>query len=165
MARVRVTTERFQAGDLPAVCAKTGKSADGWLELEAIRLPGWSLLLLLFGGLPALIALMFAAEQVTGLVPLSARADQWVRRSRSIRWVLLVVGLVVVCVGLTSGAGTVLELAFALLVGAVVVYFLEVFWLVGGRLSTDGTQVVLSRIHRTFRSALQADMSRRAWPF
>ena len=60
MARVRVPTARFKAGDLPAVCAKTGKPADGWLEVEAMRVPSWIFLLLLFGGLPALIALLFA---------------------------------------------------------------------------------------------------------
>ena len=156
MARVRVSTARFEAGDLPAVCAKTGKPADGWLEVEAMRVPGWIFLLLLFGGLPALIALLFAVERVPGLVPLSARADTWLRRGRCIRWVLLVGGLVVVCVGLISGARVALELAFALLVGAVVVYFLEAFWLVGGRLSAEGDHVVLSRIHPVFRSALRA---------
>jgi hypothetical protein len=60
------------------------------------------------------------------------------------------------CVGLISGARVALELAFALLVGAVVVYFLEAFWLVGGRLSAEGDHVVLSRIHPAFRSALRA---------
>ena len=47
-------------------------------------------------------------------------------------------------------------MAFALLVGAVVLYFLEAFWLVGGRLSAEGDQVVLCRIHPAFRSALGA---------
>ena len=156
MARVRVPTARFKAGDLPAVCAKTGKPADGWLEVEAMRVPSWIFLLLVFGGLPALIALLFAVERVPGLVPLSAHADKWLRRGRCSRWVFLVGGLVVMCVGLISGARVALELAFALLVGAVVVYFLEAFWLVGGRLSAEGDQVVLSRIHPAFRSALRA---------
>jgi len=92
----------------------------------------------LFGGLPALIALLFAVERVPGLVPLSAHADKWLRRCRRIRWVFLVGGLVVMCVGLIGGARVALELAFALLVGAVVVYFLEAFWLVGRRPAIAG---------------------------
>jgi hypothetical protein len=160
MARARVATARFRAGGLPPVCAKTGEVADGWVVVHADRLPGWIFLLLLCGVLPFLIALAFASQQVSGLVPLGARANQRLRRGRMIRWAMLLLGLALVAVALVSASRVAWWAVSVLLVGALVVYLLEVVWSVGGRLEADGEHVTLTGIHPAFRSALRADTAR-----
>jgi hypothetical protein len=157
MARVRVPRARFRAGELPPVCAKTGEPAAGWVVVEAQRLPGWTFLLLLFGIVPFLIALAFAPERVRGLVPLGTRANQRLRTGRTVRWTTVPLGLVLLGVALASGSRVALWPAIVLLVGAVVVYLVEVAWSVGGRVEPDGEHVVLTGVHPAFRSAVQAE--------
>jgi hypothetical protein len=76
VARVRISLEAFQRGALPPVCAKTGEPADCLLPVRAAWTPGWTWLLLVFGGLWAfLIGRGFTTEETMG----------WCR-SRSPRW-------------------------------------------------------------------------------
>ena len=58
------------------MCAKTGGPADGYAKVEFSSTPGWTLILLLFGIFPFLIAHAFASVRVDGLVPLSSVAQR-----------------------------------------------------------------------------------------
>jgi hypothetical protein len=76
VARVRVSLEAFQRGALPPVCAKTGGPADCLLPVRAAYTPGWTWLLLVFGGLWAfLISRGFTTEDGNRILGKSPNAS------------------------------------------------------------------------------------------
>ena len=154
MARVWVPLAAFKQGDLPPVCAKTGRPAQRWLVVRATTLASWAALpLLLLGIVPLLVALA-VAPRVDGMVPLSVSADNLLRRARIARWVLLALtGTLVVAwwLGLDLPA---VQLILAPLIMTLVLYGVEVAWSVGARLDHALDGVVLSGVHPGFRSAV-----------
>jgi hypothetical protein len=154
MARAWVPLAAFTQGDLPPVCAKTGRPGQRWLVVRATTLSSWAALpLLLLGIVPLLVALA-VAPRVDGIVPLSVGADNRLRRAKIARWVLLALtGTLVVAWWL----GLVLpdvRLVLLPLIMAVVLYGVEVAWSVGARLDHALDGVMLSGVHPAFRSAV-----------
>jgi hypothetical protein len=153
-ARVRVPLAAFKQGDLPPVCAKTGRPAERWLVVRATTLAPWTVLpLLLLGIVPLLVALA-VAPRVDGIVPLNVGADNRLRRARIARWVLLTfTGTLVVAwwLGLDLPA---VQLVLAPPIMAVALYGLEVAWSVGARLERALDGVVLGGVHPAFRAAV-----------
>jgi hypothetical protein len=133
MARVWVPLAAFKQGDLPPVCAKTGRPAQRWLVVRATTLSSWAALpLLLLGIVPLLVALA-VAPRVDGIVPLSVAADHRLRRAKIARWVLLALtGTLVVAWWLGLDLPDV-QLVLAPLIMAVVLYGVEVAWSVGAQ--------------------------------
>jgi cytochrome bd-type quinol oxidase subunit 2 len=160
MARVWVELDRFERGDFPDVCAKTGEAAEYLGRVEATRTPEWPCLLLLFGILPYLIAAWFSTDRTEGDVPLSARA---VRRLQRLAWVrrpvgLLALGLVIAGVLLESAGVTVA--GFGLLIAYMVLLVVGAVWSVGGRLDRQAGAVQLTGVHDRFKEAVASPADR-----
>jgi hypothetical protein len=161
VARVKVSLEAFHNGALPPVCAKTGEPADRLLPIRAAYTPGWTWLLLLFGGFWAfLIGRGFTTEETMGLVPFSqaALARRRVRGYR--RLAAAVLGAVLLLVVLYRVAWP-----FAFFGGSVLVALLFGFgWIsvgvggasqVGAHLDPEGRTVLLWGVHERFRQAVE----------
>jgi hypothetical protein len=100
VAGAAARVQDLEAGRLPHVCAKTGEAADGSARVEFSSSPGWTLILLLFGILPFLIAEHFSRVRVVGLVPMS---DVALRRLRTFNRSVL--GFLVLSIlGLVAGS-------------------------------------------------------------
>ena len=154
MARVWVPLAAFKQGDLPPVCAKTGRPAQRWLVVRATTLASWAPLpLLLLGIVPLLVALA-VAPRVEGIVPLSVAADNRLRRARIARWMLLALTGTLVGGWWLGLALPDVQLVLAPLIMAVVLYGVEVAWSVGARLDHALDGVMLSGVHPAFRSAV-----------
>ena len=69
--RVWVPRQALAEGDLPPVCVRTGRPADGLVPIRFRPVPAWTWLLLPFGVLPFLVANLFAGELVVGDVPVT----------------------------------------------------------------------------------------------
>jgi hypothetical protein len=154
MARVWVPLAAFKQGDLPPVCAKTGRPAQRWLVVRASTLSSWVAVPLLLLGIVPLLVAMTVAPRVEGMVPLSVGADNRLRRARIARWGLLTLtGALVVAwwLGMVLPAA---QLVVVPLVMAVVLYGVEVAWSVGARLDHALDGVMLSGVHPGFRSAV-----------
>jgi hypothetical protein len=160
MARVWVALDRFERGDFPDVCAKTGEAAEYQGRVEATRTPEWPCLLLLFGILPYLIAAWFSTDRTMGEVPLSARAVQrlqrlkWIRRSTG----LVALGLVIAGVLLESAGVTVAGLG--LVAAYAVMLVLREVWSIGGRLDRRAGAVQLTGVHDRFKEAVASPADR-----
>lgn len=154
MARVWVALDRFERGDFPDVCAKTGEAAEYLGRVEARQTPEWPCLLLLFGILPYLIAAWFSTDRTEGDVPFSARA---VRRLQRLTWVrrsagLLALGLVIA--GVLLGSAGVTVAGFGLVIAYVVMLVVGAVWSVGGRLDRQAGAVQLTGVHDRFKEAV-----------
>jgi hypothetical protein len=66
---VTVEREQLVRGELPPICVVTGGPADGTVTCRLESLPTWTWILLLFGVVPFLVALLFAQERIEGQVP------------------------------------------------------------------------------------------------
>ena len=160
VARVTVPVEVFQGGELPPVCAKTGRAADADVPLTAAGAPGWTWLLLLAGVLPFLLVRWFRTERLDGLVPMSPEARAAVvsgaRGGRLLTWAAVVIlgGSILVNSAVVAAVGVV-ALALA---GAASVYGLWRF--VGGELSEDGATVTLTRVDPDFARLVEAGIRR-----
>lgn len=152
MARVAASVEDLQAGTLPAVCAKTGRHADGWASIEFTSTPGWVWILLLFGIFPFLIANHFATVRIVGHVPMSASALQRARWFRWTYWSGFLLAGILLLVGLMSGYD-VAPVGLGVFLGALVLLVVgQPFFWPWGRLSGD--VVWLSFVHRRFAEEL-----------
>lgn len=80
--RVWVPRQALAEGDLPPVCVRTGRPADGLVPVRFRPVPGWTWLLLPFGVLPFLVATFFAGELVVGDVPATRAVVDHQRRWR-----------------------------------------------------------------------------------
>jgi hypothetical protein len=154
VAKVWVALDRFERGDFPDVCAKTGEAAEYLGRVEARQTPEWPCLLLFFGVLPYLIAAVFSTDRTEGDVPFSVRA---VRRLRRLTWVrraaaLLALGLVIAGLALES-AGFMVA-GFGLAIAYAVMLVISAVWSVGGRLDRRARAVQLTGVHERFREAV-----------
>ena len=111
------------AGSLPPVCAKTGEPADGYTKVEFSSTPGWTLILLLFGIFPFLIAHAFASVRVDGLVPLSTVAQRRITMLNRLFVGLVILSLGVMALGYFIDRGVILW-GFAMLLAALIVLFI-----------------------------------------
>ena len=94
VATLVVTQERFQAGDFPMVCARSGRPADRLLAVDASRSRPSMLPLLLLGVVPALLWWLLTrrrpAEWTGGHLPFATgRAEPvtavWSKRRQVVR--------------------------------------------------------------------------------
>ena len=161
MARVRVSLEAFQRGALPPVCAKSGEPADCLLPVRAAYTPGWTWLLLVFGGLWAfLIGRGFTTEETMGLVPFSqtALARRRVQARARLGWaafgaLLLLIVLYRVAWPLAFYGGCALvALGFGLGWTAVSVGGVAE---VGAHLDPEAQTVLLWGVHQRFKQAVE----------
>lgn len=149
---------RFERGDFPDVCAKTGERAQEWLSVRVEDLPYWVWSLLLFGGFPFLIARRYTVRRVEGVAPISAALGASLKRRRQV-----VAGCLLGVVGLLVVSGTLVSVvpalaALGLAVATLGLYIATVVQHnVGSRLNEDGRVVVLKRLHPRFVEALHAD--------
>jgi hypothetical protein len=153
VAGAAARVQDLEAGRLPHVCAKTGEAADGSAGVEFSSSPGWTLILLLFGILPFLIAEHFSRVRVVGLVPMS---DVALRRLRTFnRSVLgfLVLSILGLVAGLLATDASVIWVGLALLLAAIVFMLVgRLFVLPTGQVS--GEWVWLSFVHERFAREL-----------
>lgn len=153
MARAAAKVQDLEAGTLPPVCAKTGGVASEFAKIEFSSTPAWTLILLLFGIIPFLIAQAFSAVRVVGLVPMS---DVALRRGKAFTWtyrgLLLLSGLVLV-IGFVTDR-TVILVGLAMLVATILFMLLgALFVWPTGQLSGDWVR--LSFVDERFARALE----------
>jgi hypothetical protein len=161
VARVRISLEAFQRGALPPVCAKTGEPADCLLPVRAAWTPGWTWLLLVFGGLWALvIGRGFTTQETMGLVPFSqaALARRRVQARSRLGWTVL--GALLLLVVLYRIAWPLAFLGGCALVALVFGFG----WIsvsvsgateVGAHLDPDAQTVLLWGVHQRFKQAVE----------
>jgi len=161
MARVRVSLEAFQRGALPPVCAKSGEPADCLLPVRATYTPGWTWLLLVFGGLWAfLIGRGFTTEETMGLVPFSGPALARRRLQARARLGWAVLGALLLLVVLYRIAWPLAFLGGCALVALV----FGLGWTsvsvsgaaeVGAHLDPEAQTVLLWGVHQRFKQAVE----------
>ena len=153
MARAAARIADLEAGTLPCVCAKTGEAADGSTKVEFTSSPSWTLIPLLFGILPFLIAQHFATIRVVGILPMSDDALGRVRTFNRTVLALIVLSVVVLVAGLLATDVTVVLIGLALLLAVLLLLMLESpFVLPTGQVT--GEWVRLSFVHPRFADAL-----------
>jgi hypothetical protein len=154
MASASATLADFGAGNLPAICVKSGVETRSFTRVRITSAPGWTWILILFGILPFLIVRYLFTKSAAGRVPVSPETG---RRVRTIQWVLLaavLAGIALIVVGLFGGtlvatAGFVLAVvALVILEGA------RGTWWISGR--ATGNEVWLYGVHPNFARALGA---------
>lgn len=154
MATVEVSRLRLREGDLPPICVKTGRPADGTVRVTFATLPAWTYLLLLAGIFPFLIAVVFANEQIVAQVPLRRpvldRYHAFTMRAR------MTFGIAVVCgvAAAVSGHGWIVWLAaLAGIAGVAILLQRDTAWVrvrpIGGT-----SLVELDGVHADFATAV-----------
>lgn len=146
----------LEAGNLPAVCAKTGVECDGLVRDSLRVVPRWVAALVWAGVVPFLILRLYFSRRVEVKLPIAPGRVQRIRTLVRGAWIAMVVA----AAGLASsifGAGGVGILA--LLIGAVgyvsIVFIGDLLW-VGGIASRRADVVILTRVHPEFARALRA---------
>jgi hypothetical protein len=94
--RLGVRIDDFETGKLPRVCAKTGTPTRHTVEMRFATTQRWTLVLILFGVWPWVIASLFARDAAHGPVPMTEEAEARMRSARAKRLVasaLAVAGL------------------------------------------------------------------------
>jgi hypothetical protein len=164
MARIRIPASRFQSGRLPAVCVKTGASADRWLAVRATGVPAWTWWLLLLGVLPFAAVRWLTAVSVDGLVPITSRPARRIHRVRRLRSTMLLGGLALLVVGAIVRHVLATRIGVAALFGAMATGALESVCSVGARLDSTATTVLLTGAHPEFVRALEGSFVNGAGP-
>jgi hypothetical protein len=113
--RVWVRREDLAAGELPAVCAVSGQPTDLQVRTRFETLPDWTWILLLFGVLPFLVALVFATERIPALVPLHQDVLDRRRAHRRRGWLAGVAGAALLVLGMVADAAVPVWLGLAAL--------------------------------------------------
>ena len=157
MARVVVTADDFEAGDLPAVCARTGRHAEGMSPFRASDVPLWPLLLLPWGFLPVIVAEVFGSRRLDGWLPTSdatvARDAFW----RAVQLAFLVVAGCFAALGVVTEEQGLLVIAVVPGVAALGTAVFRAFTTVDPKLHRSGRWVVLSSVHEAFVAAVAAE--------
>jgi hypothetical protein len=168
MARAAVRVDDLEAGNLPAVCAKTGVECDGLVRDSLRVVPRWVAASVWALVVPFLILRLYFGRRVEAKLPIAPARVQRIRSLVRGAWIAMVVA----AAGLASaifGAGGVGVLA--LLAGAIayvtIVFVGDLLW-VGGVASRRADVVILTRVHPEFARALAAQYDgagrRRALP-
>jgi hypothetical protein len=154
MARVAARVADFEAGTLPAVCAKTGEPTDSEVKIRFSSAPGWTWILLFFGIFPFLIAQYFATVHVDGLLPMSDIAQWRVKVFNRLFIGLVVLSAVVIVVGFALDTeAAVILVGLAMMLAAIFAMFLALpFVLPSG--AVMGEWVQLSFVNDRFAAAL-----------
>jgi len=156
---VAVATARvddLEAGNLPAVCAKTGVACDGLVKDTLRVVPRWVSALAILLIVPYFVARPYTSRKVEVMLPVAPARIARTRRMVRAAWVALTVAAAGLAAGL-FGAGPIAGVA--LLTGLagyiVIVYVGDQMW-VGARPTGDPDVVELTRVHPAFASALAA---------
>ena len=152
----------LERGDLPAVCAKTGKPCDGLVRDTLRVVPAWVAALVYAGVVPFLILRLYFSRRVDAKLPIAPARVRRIRGLVRAAWIAMVVG----AAGLASaifGAGAIGILA---LLAGLVAYLVTVFagnllWL-GAIASRRPDVVILTRVHPDFARALARQYEARA---
>jgi hypothetical protein len=152
MATAVAPVSALEAGSLPPICAKTGRKADGYQQIDFSSAPTWTWILLLFGIVPFVIAQYFARVHVVGLLPMSEVAQRRIDRFNRLFVGSVILGLAVVGIGLVTVSSAVLW-GLAIMVAAILVMAIgHEFFLPGGQVRDD--RVRLSGVHKRFADEL-----------
>jgi len=163
MATVKVASEQVAAGDLPAVCIRTGAPADAYVTIvtKVRGASSWTLALLFFGPLGWLalaVVSLSMGEEFSVRVPFSAEAWEHIRHVGVTGYVMLVAGVAGTVTSLVVGPEQLtLRLAVALgLAGGVVVVAAKAMLPRIG-LDATGRWATLRHVHPAFRDAVLAE--------
>ena len=158
MGTVEVAVSDLERRYLPPVCVKTGLPAEVGVAKTYVWVPGWTLILILFGIFPFLIARQFAAHRVTLELPATVEVDR-IRRNAD-RTTILVCALAIALLVFSSWQqlSALYWLVGAFLLGALVYRTVQHYahW-VGGFLQEDA--IVLTRVHPRFVDACSREFS------
>lgn len=158
---VTVRADELVPGRLPPVCVKRGVIATDWQPTRFTTTPRWTLILLLFGVLPYLIAWAMTRLVATGALPVSAEALLAMRRLRtqtvalSAAGIALFVGAALLRIGVLSAVVAMLGL-FCFFAAIVLQLVVGPAVTVGGTVfrGPNGILVVLRRVHPGFIEAV-----------
>jgi hypothetical protein len=103
VAEVRLRREELRLGALPAVCVRTGRPADGTIEVTFGWLPPWTFLLLLAGIVPFFVAALLLRERIPGELPVTRQVVERYHGTARPWW--LGWAVVVVALGVRSWLG------------------------------------------------------------
>ena len=137
MATVIVPVSALEAGSLPPICAKTGRKADGYQQIDFSSAPTWTWILLLFGIFPFVIAQYFARVHVVGLLPMSEVAQRRIDRFNRLFVGSVILGLAVVGIGFLTTSSLVLWGLAIMIVAILVMAIAHEFFLPGGQVRDD----------------------------
>ncbi|HKE97408.1 MAG TPA: hypothetical protein VKG45_00530 [Actinomycetes bacterium] len=146
----RAFTHAFEREGLPAVCVKTGASAELLIPRRALHFPRWTWVLLPFGILPFLIARWFASRSVDGYLPFARAAFTRIRQAAIVRTVALVAGVLLVIAGPAAGSSALWWAGVGAWAVAAVAFALELAWSVGAFYLPEERRVLLTRVHERF---------------
>ncbi|HXJ62269.1 MAG TPA: hypothetical protein VNN79_00810 [Actinomycetota bacterium] len=154
MASAAATREDFVAGNLPAICVKSGVETQRFTSVRITSAPGWTWILILFGILPFLIVRYLVAKSAAGRVPVTEAVG---RRVRTIEWALIaavLVGIVLILIGFVGGSYLAIGGLVVAVVALVILEGARGTWWISGRVS--GNDVWLHGVHANFAHALGA---------
>lgn len=159
MATVQVHLVDFQERRLPLVCVKTGRPAERWVPVRAVRPPWWSWVLLPLAVLAFQAAYWLAREERWGWVPMTGRAATLLWRVRLVGIAGVASGPVLLGFAAATGWVLLARSGLGALLVAMIAGALEPVFSVGALLEPAIGQVVLRRVHRGFRTAVLGDRS------
>ncbi|MEE9416502.1 MAG: hypothetical protein V3V01_14555 [Acidimicrobiales bacterium] len=167
---IAVPVDDFISGSLPAVCAKTGWKADGYVDTRTASTGGPSLLLVLLGPLGIIVYLLLdllnRKQESDGLVPLSrqALAESNGLGRENLAWLGGSIGIVVVAVGALAiiGMSALTIILFGSLVVAAVIAWARAnirstIYQVRARFDGSSRWVHLDGVHPLFVAAVRRE--------
>jgi hypothetical protein len=164
MAQIALPVAAFRDRQLPRVCVKTGGRAESMVAVWAILVPLWTWWLLPLGPLPFLLARWLLRRQVAGWLPMSRSAAARLDRVRRCGWLSLLVAVVSLVSGEVTGWLYLPRLGLGALAAAVIAGLVEPLWSVGARLDRSRDQVLLTRVHPEFCTAVEGSPPPRSPP-
>jgi hypothetical protein len=156
MASVAVSIGDLEAGNLPALCAKTGAPTANWTRMRLAATPGWTWILILFGIVPYFLASYFATVRVAARVPLQPSVARRLHRLLVAQRMALVGGIAVLLVGSFTGTVALGVIGLAGLVGGIALTLMGYRGSVGARPGPTPGSLVLTGVHPAFAGAVAA---------
>ena len=154
MAVVRFYTA--EQGDLPDLCARTGRPTTDRVEVDAYFRPTWPWWLLPVSWLATLVGTLAGLRPVKVTLPLSAALADRYRRWAVVPRVVAGAGLAVAVAGALARSAPLLAAGLLTLAGSALARWLN---LVAHTCSVstngDGDVITLGRCHRRFKAALR----------
>ena len=167
----------MSSGRLPHVCVATGEATEDTMGFKFSTSPAWTLVFILIGLFPYVIAAAATAKRAAGRLPLVARKHPWERLRRWGGWIVTLVGiLAIVAAGFVgsmgqdnsgqTASGVLVGLGLLLIpagiVGVIVRGFVGVSARVEGVAGIADNWVTLSRVHPAFAEAVMRMYAERA---
>ncbi|MCU4186398.1 hypothetical protein K6U06_18670 [Acidiferrimicrobium sp. IK] len=154
MAVVRFYTA--DQGDLPSVCAKTGRPTGDRVEVDAYFRPLWPWLLLPFSWLATLVGILAGVKAIKVTLPVSADVADRYRRWRAVPYAIAGAGVAVLVVGAVLRSAPVLAAGVLTEAGAALARAVNLLaHTCAVSANAEGDVITLGRCHRKFKAALR----------